>query len=500
LRPASAAGGLATAAFAAGLFSGGCRGDPPLLRVSHEAELTSLDPIDASDHIAVSVLSNLYDTLVDFDAEMKLTPALAVSWSVPEERTWVFVLRAGVATHDGSRLTGEDVLRSLERARQDPRSSLRERLAGVESVEVTAPGVLRVHTKESDPLLAHRLTGVFIAGGGPQARLGERPVGTGPYRFVSRLPGGLEAAAFPACWRGAPRIPAVRFIRPAQGQPAVAALAKGEVDVQRFVPEDQLERVSALPGFRIERRSSPRALYLWMRSLPGAAGPTPFSDARVRRAVSRAIDRRALADQMGRIDEPLEQMVPRGIYGHVPGTSLPVDAAEARRLLAEAGYPGGFETPLSYVPALEALALRIAERLGEVGIRVRNEPLEWPELRERWHSGQLTFFVGSWSFASAEASFFFRECLWSRDPGRRNPWNPGFASPRLDALIEANDRLFQPADRQRHFALLAEALAEEMPVVPLLARTDLYAVSNRVRWKPRFDGELRAAEMSFADR
>jgi peptide/nickel transport system substrate-binding protein len=500
LRSPPAARGHATLAIAAAFLCCGCRADQRVLRLSHEAELTSLDPIAASDHIAVSVLSNLYDTLVDFDGEMRLTPALAVSWSTPDERTWVFVLRTGVATHDGGRLTPENVRRSLERARLDPRSSLRERLTGVESVDVTAAGQLRVRTKESDPLLAHRLTGIFIAAGGPDARLEERPVGTGPYRFVGRLPGGLEAEAFPGCWRGAPVVPRVRFVHLAQGQETVAALAGGAVDVLRFVPEDQVTRVSELPGFRIARHSSPRALYLWMRAIPDAGGPTPFSDARVRRGVSRAIDRQALAAQMGGFDEPLEQMVPRGIYGHVPGAALPFDPVASRRLIAEAGYPGGFETPLSYVPALASLAERLAEALAAVGIRVRKEPLEWPELRERWQAGQLTFFVGSWSFASAEASFFFRECLWSRDPGGRNPWNPGFASPRLDALIEENDRLFHADDRQRHFARLAEALAEEMPVVPLLGRTDLYAVSERVRWKPRFDGSLRAAEMSLSDR
>ena len=198
MRSAPAAGGFAPLALAAVLFSCGCRGDHRVLRISHEAELTSLDPIAASDHIAVSVLSNLYDTLVDFDGEMRLTPALAVSWSTPDERNWVFVLRTGVATHDGGHLVPEDVRRSLERARLDPHSSLRERLAVVASVEVTDSGQLRVRTKESDPLLAHRLTGIFISAGGPDARLEERPVGTGPYRFVGRLPGGLEAAAFPS--------------------------------------------------------------------------------------------------------------------------------------------------------------------------------------------------------------------------------------------------------------------------------------------------------------
>ncbi|HET7293962.1 MAG TPA: ABC transporter substrate-binding protein [Vicinamibacteria bacterium] len=477
---------------AAAALAWACQRSGPLtdtLRIAHEADVSTLDPVDASDHISISVLSNVYDPLVDLDPSLKLVPGLAVSWTTPEPKTWVFRLRQGVPTHDGGVLGAEDVRASIERARTAPTSSLRTLLAAIESVEVPSPGMVRIRTREPDPLLAVRLVSVYVSpGGGASA-----PLGSGPYRFVRRAPGLVELEAFPDHWRGRPSVARVRFVPVPPGPRTLEALEREDVDVLRWVPEELTDRVAALPGVRVERHPSLRALYLWM----GPAGGSPFADARVRRAVSLAIDRDALAARIGSGNAPLWTFVPRLVYGHIPGHRLIADALAARRLLAEAGHARGLDVPLVHAAGGERIAQAVSDALAGSGIRARPEAMEWPAMRALWQGGRLPLFIGSWRFEAIEASLFIRDCVHTRSPATEKSWNPGFSSARLDGLIEENFRLFDDEARYEHFDRLWAAMADEMPLVPLVERLDVYAVRSRVRWAPRGDGNLRVAEMSL---
>jgi peptide/nickel transport system substrate-binding protein len=367
-------------------------------------------------------------------------------------------------------------------------------MSTVESVEVAGPGLIRIRTREPDPLLASRLASVFVVPKASADAAPERPVGTGPYRFVRRTSGVVEVEAFPGHWRGRPAVDRARFVSVKPGEGTLAALRQGDVDVLRWVPEDLVDAASSIPGVRTVRHPSLRALYLWMG--PGSRPAGPFSDARVRRAASLAIDRDALAKMFPAGNAPLWQFVPPLVHGHVAGLRLPSDPSLARRTIARAGHPRRFETPLIHAPGVDRLAAAVAEMLGAVGIRAVPQVMEWPDMRERWHRGELPLFLGSWRFESVEASVFLRECVSTRDPGADPSWNPGFSSARVDRMIEENFRLFDEEGRRAHFDRLWDVLAEEMPLVPLLERLDLYAVRSRVRWSPRGDGSIRVAEMS----
>src|SRR5262249_50195059 len=116
-----------------------------------------------------------------------------------------------------------------------------------------------------------------------------------------------------------------------------------------------------------------------------------------------------------------------------------------------------------------------------------------------WRSAQAPPFIGSWLFSSGELSMFLKECLFTRDPKIPSAWNPGYSNPRLDELITLNYRTFGEPARLEQSEALMEMLLEEMPLVPLLGREDLYAVRSDLRWRPRFDGKLRAVEMQWMD-
>ncbi len=465
--------------------------------------MLSLDPSRAADAVTQSVLSNFYEGLVAFDADMRVVPALAVSWMTPDERVWVFRLRAGVRFHDGSPLRAEDVAFSLERARHDPASRLKGQLASLQEARVLGERELQILTSRPDPLLLNRLAYVLI---GPRARaerLAEHPVGTGPYRFTGRQGDSIEAEAFGGHWGGAQPIEQVRFVSVEDGAARVRELRAGRADVLRFVPPAEAAALARLPGLRLARRPGLTSVYLWLDSrAEGAAARRPLADRRVRRALTLAIDRTRLAEALEGTASAAGQLVARGVAGHDPQLAQPpFDPAAARRLLAQAGHPRGFETTLAFAQAAPAEA-RVAElvrqMLAEVGVRVRLEALDWPDLVTAWERARLPFFLAGWRFENGDALGFYQDCLHSRDVARGlGSFNPGFADRALDALVEQNGSARSHDQRRRSYADLARRAAEELPLVPLYSQQDLYAVSRSVRWQPRLDSKLLVREMSL---
>lgn len=481
------------------LAAAGCHApEAPVLTVAHEAEIASLDPLTGADTIANSVLSNIYDPLVDYDSGMRIAPALAVSWSTPDERTWLLQLRRGVRFHDGRAFTAADVKLCLDRARGDPASALRDRLTTLEGVEAVDAYSVRIRTTVPDPLLLTRLVPVLVTPPAPGARLAIQPIGTGAYRFLRWKDHAIEMERYPGYWRGRADFGRVRFVTVEPGEATEGALRADGLQVLRWVPEALVRKIEAIPSVRVVRHPSLRAVYLWMNSQADADRRNPLSDVRVRRAIGMAIDRQELVEQLYGQATVLSQMVPPGVVGYVPGlAALDPDLAGAKRLLAEAQLKKDITIDLAHAPGTESLAEVIRQDLARIGIRVRPVPVKWPEMLATWRSASLPLFVASWRFEHGEASLFFRECLASRAAGEAISWNPGFSDPQVDARIRENFSLFDDPERVAQFEQLARVALEKMPLVPLFVRVDLYAVAGKVEWQPRMDGRLLAAEMRW---
>lgn len=493
---------------AAVLGAAGCRGEPPpalpaSLRIAHESDIFGLDPGAVAETATHSILSNVYESLVTFDSDMRLVPGLALSWSNVDDSTWVVRLRPDVRFHDGTPLTSAEVKAALERARDDPGSAVRGHLATIRAVEVLDAGRLRLHTVRRDPLLVNRLTYVLLARRteGPDGT--PRFSGTGPYRVVRWDKGRvLETEAFAGHWRKAPPVRQVSFVPVEEGERSVEVLRRGEVQVLRYLPETLADRVRAHPGLKVLTRPGLTTYYLWFNTEPRRGGArNPFADPRVRRAVSLAVDRAALVRRVGGSGVPANQLVSRGVFGYVASLpELPYDPEEARRLLAAAGYGSGTEVELVHRAGTSVLAAaeEVREMLARVGIEVTLKSPPWEEIHRDWRAGQLGFFLAGWRFENGDAYSFLVDCTVTRDAAQnRGGYNPGFSSPALDALVQQHADIFGEASRLKHYGVLMRKAMEEMPLVPLYTRFNVYGVSERVEWEPRLDGRLLAAEMSL---
>ncbi|HEY4250074.1 MAG TPA: ABC transporter substrate-binding protein, partial [Roseomonas sp.] len=297
--------------------SAGAAEPRPSLRVAVPRLPDRLDPMAAVSIAAFRALCSIFDPLVamdDAEGQLSLRPALALAWRRVDARTLEFDLRAGVRFHDGSELTADDVAFTFGPERlTGPQPHWPAGLAffgNLDRVEAVDRLRVRVVSRSPDPALLFRFaTGTaqivsrraWLAAGSIDA-WSRRPIGTGPFRVSGfRIDNALELAAFDDYWGGAPNAARVVFTEIREVAARVAALRGGDTDIAAELPPDQLPPIEAAPGLGVT--GGPIANYLMV--VMDKTNPV-LADARIRRALSLAIDRQAIIDGLwgGRVDIP----------------------------------------------------------------------------------------------------------------------------------------------------------------------------------------------------
>ncbi|HYL05049.1 MAG TPA: ABC transporter substrate-binding protein [Thermoanaerobaculia bacterium] len=478
--------------------SGGSGAGAAPLRLVFHSDPQGLDP-HLHDEVATHwVLDNVYDALVTFDADMHVRPTLAVAWDNPDDLTWRFQLRPGVRFQDGRPLAAADVVVSLERARSHPQSKMSGYLVEVAAVRAVDPHTVEVQTRRPYPILLNKLTFIAIVPRDAPPRI-VKPLGTGPYRFVSYAPGrGLELAVFDGGWRAAEELePRVSIGFESVAAKRVERLTSGRADLIAEMPSQYADRVKSAPGCAVRSAGGLAVNYLQPR-----VDAPPFSDPRVRRAISLAVDREELVRAMlhGR-GAPAGQMVGPKVFGYAPELQPPRrDLAAARQLLAAAGFPGGLDAVLEYRDGQEVAALRA--QLAEAGIRLRLRPRPWSELYPRLLRGQVAFYYGSWQCSSGDASDLFDNKVHTRDKARGygDSNSNGYGNPALDKLIESSGATLNMNERRRILESAMRLLDADLPLIPLAIPFNLFGVRTTLAWAPRLDARIQVAGMRRVDR
>jgi peptide/nickel transport system substrate-binding protein len=363
------------------------------------------------DLMATYWVQNLvFDSLINYDAHGRLEPGLTVSWKQLDAKTWELELCQGVRFHDGTPFTSADVVFSFERAKavtSSQRASL-SNIAGVEAVDIDT---VRVTVASSDPIPFENMPVVGIMskdwaerhGAELTAQLGDdsweyaetHANGTGPFMLEEFKPGERTVLVRNPNWwdlaqhpHNIDRIVQTRVDDPDRG--AQLLLAR-EIDVLQSPPPDQLERIAATPGLKVQKAESNQTLYLGfdqaspeLRS-SNVKGRNPFADRRVRQAVYQGIDIGRIVEALHGLAVPAGMLIwPKGIgWSEELDRRLPYDPAKAKALLAEAGYPQGFDVRFDCATFREPACSMIGTSLQEIGIRVDVALLLIPELRQR---------------------------------------------------------------------------------------------------------------------
>ena len=358
-----------------------------------------LDPAENEGTITPFLtLYAVHDALLKPMPSGAATPCLAESWSLsPDGLVYDFVLRSGVKFHNGDTLTAEDVKFSFERYRGANAQLFKDK---VKEVRVLDARRIQFRLKEPWPdfITFYGTTATSAGWVVPKKyveKVGEdgfkkAPVGAGPYRVVSVTPGiEIVLEAFEGYWRKVPRVKRLVFRSLPDETTRAAALKHGDVDIAYFLNGPVAEDVRRTPGLRLMAVRSNALFFLDFRDQWNPA--SPWRDQRVRLAASLAIDRAALnqAEQLGYAGLT-GNIVPRSMEYALPIDPDPYDPARAKRLLAEAGYPQGFDGgELTIAPPYEGAGEAIANYLTAAGIRVKMRTMERAAFFSAWHEGRL---------------------------------------------------------------------------------------------------------------
>lgn len=475
--------------------------------ISVPYDLDNLDPASRNRLSDFSLLANFYEPLVVTDADLSARPALAARWSNPDALTWVFELRPGVRFHDGMPLTADDVVWSFERLRREADLEMSGHVAGVSGVRALGERTVEVRTSAPVGILLNKLRFVLVVRKGEDGEALRRRVnGTGPYRLAAWEKGtAMTLARNEEYWGRRPSLGLVRIALNRSPADALSDFLEGRSRLVQSSARATEERLRREPGVELRRNSSVSVKFLYFdvaredsSDVPG--GRNPFRDPRVRRAVSLAVDREELVRRLSAPASPANQLVPSFIFGHDP--SLPAlrpDLAEARRLLAEAGWAGGFEARFPARGLFAEAAEVVAEMLSRVGVRARVEPLSEAEWFRAMAEGRFSMTISRFGCPTGDASDLFENALHSYRPERRAGLMNycRYSSGDLDGLVDEAARTLDMA-RRKTLLLRATRLAmADLPFVPLYVDQDLYAFRSGVSWRPRNDNFLIASEIAL---
>ena len=493
------------------------------LSIGLGADVTSIDPHFHNLTPNNNVGGHIFEPLVSKDQQGRLTPALAESWRTIDERTWEFRLRRGVRFHDGSEFTAADVAFSLDRVPTVPNSPSPFTTYSKQITEkiIVDPYTIRLKTAAPYPLMPNDMGTILIvssrAAKGASTddfNSGKATIGTGPFRFVSFVKGErIELARHDGYWgRKAPwnRV----TLRIISSDPSrVAALLAGDVSAIENVPTADLARLAKTPGLSVFRIVSHRVMYLHLDSsrdkspfVTDKAGRpldrNPLKDARVRRAMSKAVNRAALVERvMEGAAVATGQLMPEGMFGYAPELKPDAfDAEGARRLLAEAGYPDGFgltlHAPNNRYVNDEQVAQAVAQMLTRAGIATRVDAMPSAVFFSRGNKLDFSFLLVGWGSDTAEASSPLKALLatFSKDKGMGASNRGRYSNAKMDALLEQALATVDDGRRERLLQEATEVAMRDAGIITLYHQQNVWAARKGISYAPRADERTFAHE------
>ena len=500
------------------LSAGTLPGQARTLVYCSEGNPESLDPGRVTTTTAMNVTWQMFNNLVEFvPGTTDLRPALAESWQVSDGgRTYDFTLRADVRFHANARfvpsrtLNADDVLFSFRRQWQPDHPYHRVGGAFAYFRDLGLPGLIegierlderrvRFRLKEPDatflPNLAQAFGGILsaeyaeqLAARGAQDELARAPVGTGPFRFVDYRPDlAVQYRRFPEYWRepaaeGSGSIEGLVFSITPNAAVRLTKLKAGECHVMAFPGTADLDAVRADPTLALLSAEELNVAYLALNTTR-----PPMTDLRVRRAVSLAIDRRAIVEAVyGSAGTIARNPLPPGSWAFHGGLPQPgFDGEAARRLMAEAGFPDGFETDLWFLPVSRPynpdgrrVADMIRADLARIGVRVRLTTRGWNEYRAALYGGEPTMMLYGWTSDNGDPDNFMNVLLGCRAaaPGGANLAR--WCDPRYDAAVQEARRTDDRDTRTRLYREAQSLFHQASPWVPL-AHTVVHMAARR---------------------
>jgi peptide/nickel transport system substrate-binding protein len=505
---------LLAACAAAALVMGGIGTAPAAsLRWSNDGDVNSMDPYARNETFLLTFMLNVYEPLVRRDKQLKVEPALATEWSQVAPDVWRFKLRRNVKFHDGTPFVADDVVFSYERAKM-PGSNVASMVATIKEVRKVDDATVDIVTDGPDPILLEEITQwSMMSKAWAEKNNAVKPAdltkneeffatrnanGTGPFMLKDREPDIKTVLVKNPNWWDKPEhnLDEAVFTRIANDSTRVAALISGDIDMTYNVPSQDVDRLSKTSGVKVYEGPELRTVFLGFDQKrdelleSNIKGKNPFKDVRVRRAFYQAIDEEAIKARIMRgAARPVALMVGEGVNGYSKELDkrYPVDVEGAKKLLAEAGYPQGFEVgmdcPTDRYQNDEKICQAVAAMLARIGVKVNLNA----QTRAKYFAKILgpgyntSFYMLGWTPTTYDAQNTFFNIMASRGSGSQGLFNiGGYSNARFDELTKM---ALVETDKTKRQAMIDEAHKihkEEFGHIPLHQQTVVWAARSNV--------------------
>ena len=497
-----------------------------VLRYANQGDLKSLDPYTLRETTTIAHHGEVYEGLVTRDKDLKIIPSLAESWETPEPTRWRFHLRHNVKFHNGDPFTADDVVFSADRVRADGSNFASVIPPGAKFVKVDDYTV-DVALASPNPILITQWDNWYImdkkwceannavaptpasATTPSYASLHEN--GTGAFFIESHQPGVKTVfKPNPNWWRKPEHnLKEIIFTPIASDATRVAALLSGEVDLIEPVPIQDIQRVNASSNAKVLTGPELRTIFIGMDQLrdellySNIKGKNPFKDVRVREAFYKAIDIELIKTRVMRgLSTPSPLMVAPQLFSLSKDFTRPkYDPDAAKKLLAEAGYPDGFEVTMDcpndrYVNDA-AICQAVVGMLARIGVKINllAQPKAQYFAKVLKPGGfQTSFYMLGWTPASLDSHNVMHDIMGCRpdpaDAARGETNLGGYCNKDFDALTDKVLVETDPAKRDQMIKQAFEIAMKDYAYIPLHQQALAWGVSNKVKLVQRPDNQV----------
>lgn len=502
------------------------------LKIGLAAEPTAVDPLYHQTTPNEALLSHIFEPLVAMNPDMQMRPALASAWKAVDDTTWEFKLDPKATFSNGAAFTSNDVIFTFcrilnnETAIGGGSTNVAKRIIAIDALDAHT---VQMKTAEPYPVLPNELARIPMIWSGivkfdkltytPEQGCGvssawptvtdfntkDIVIGTGPYKLKSYVKGsGIVLERNDAYWGQTPapwsevRMTAV----PAAG-PRLTGLLSGDFDLIENPAARDLKRIKD-SGFDYTTKPSVRIMFFQLDvgrapspAVKSPKGPNdnPLQDVRVRQAMSMAIDRKAIVERiMDGIATPANQYLPEGMFGSILGApALEYNPTRAKELLAQAGYPNGFELTLAstnnrYMNDAQ-LTQAVAQYLTRVGIKTNVDTMTSSVYFPRRARKEFSAALGGWGSETGEAGNFLQYWVTTRNPdlGLGSSNYGSYSNAQVDAPYLEAIRTLDETQRSALLQQSAQAAVQDMANIPLHFESGIWAFRKGLTYEGRAD-------------
>lgn len=482
-------------------------------KFANQGDALSMDPHSLNESLQLNFTGNIYEPLVGRGKKLELVPLLATDWKQTAPTVWRFNLRKGVTFHDGTPFTADDVIFSWQRARGEG-SDVKTYVQEIADIRKIDDHAIDIVTKAPFPILPDVISLWYIMSKkwceenralqpvdkrkGVENTASFKANGTGPFRLRARDPGVRTTLVRNFNYwdkKIETNIEEAIFTPIANASTRVAALLSGEIDMMEPVPVQDIARIAANPNLKVLQGPELRTIFLGMDQArdellySNVKGKNPFKDKRVRQAVYQAIDINAIQKVVMRgASQPTALMIAPGIRGFPVDLNkrLPYDPDAARKLLAEAGYPNGFEVGMNcpndrYVND-EEICKAVAAMLAKIGVKVNltaeTKGTYFPKILSR----NTSFYLLGWTPGTYDSHNPLNALMSTPDAktGRGQFNLGGYSNPRVDELTVRIASETDPAKRNEMIREAMKIHQDDIGHIPLHQQALAWAMRKTV--------------------